>query len=198
MASRPSALNVLLLSTDPDLQAQLKQDLKEASVTVAKDWSAGARAPGKHPFDIVILETKRNVSSEVGDVQRAIDPLRTVILAGPRSVLRHVSGAVQAVARRNGHLGSATGHGGPNLEDFIETKFGEFVKGMKNSSARDLHPMLIKAVEKPLITLALKETNGNQIQAAQLLGMNRNTLRKKIADLRIPVTRSRAQRTTRA
>jgi two-component system nitrogen regulation response regulator GlnG len=65
---------------------------------------------------------------------------------------------------------------------------------MKTSSARNLHTMLIKAVERPLISLALKETNGNQIQAAQLLGMNRNTLRKKIADLRIPVNRESARR----
>lgn len=49
--------------------------------------------------------------------------------------------------------------------------------------------MLISAVERPLIAHALKETNGNQIQAAQLLGMNRNTLRKKITEFRIPVKR---------
>ena len=37
----------------------------------------------------------------------------------------------------------------------------------------------------PLIDLTLKKTNGNQIRAAQILGINRNTLRKKITDLRI-------------
>ncbi|MGH7231435.1 MAG: helix-turn-helix domain-containing protein, partial [Nitrospiraceae bacterium] len=61
------------------------------------------------------------------------------------------------------------------------------------SSARNLHQMLISAVERPLITLALKETNGNQIQAAQLLGVNRNTLRKKITELRIPVKREKVR-----
>jgi two-component system nitrogen regulation response regulator GlnG len=53
--------------------------------------------------------------------------------------------------------------------------------------------MLIKAVERPLIAHTLKETNGNQIQAAHLLGMNRNTLRKKITELRIPVRRERTR-----
>ena len=91
----------------------------------------------------------------------------------------------------------ANGHGrlshSYRLEDYIESKLGDFVKGMKNGSARNLYPMLIRAVERPLITLALKETNGNQIQAAHLLGMNRNTLRKKITDLRIPIKREKAR-----
>ena len=47
----------------------------------------------------------------------------------------------------------------------------------------------------PLIALALRETNGNQIQAAHLLGMNRNTLRKKITEFGIPVKRGRASQT---
>ena len=55
--------------------------------------------------------------------------------------------------------------------------------------------MLISAVERPLIIFALKETNGNQIQAAHLLGMNRNTLRKKIGELRIPVKREKPSKT---
>jgi two-component system nitrogen regulation response regulator GlnG len=63
---------------------------------------------------------------------------------------------------------------------------------MKSSSARNLHHMLISAVERPLIALVLKETNGNQIKAAHLLGVNRNTLRKKITELRIPVKREKA------
>ena len=77
------------------------------------------------------------------------------------------------------------------LEEIIESKLEEFVKKMRNGSARNLHPMLIAAVERPLIAHALKETNGNQIQAAHLLGMNRNTLRKKITEFRIPVKRQK-------
>ncbi len=83
---------------------------------------------------------------------------------------------------------------GLHLEDYINSKLGEFVKGMRNGSARNLHPMLIAAVERPLIAIALKEMNGNQIQAAHLLGMNRNTLRKKITHLRIPVKRGKARK----
>ena len=80
-----------------------------------------------------------------------------------------------------------------SLESYLEVKTGEFVKGMRNGSARNLHPILIAAVERPLITSALIETRGNQLQAAELLGLNRNTLRKKIVDLRIPLKRTKAK-----
>ena len=45
-------------------------------------------------------------------------------------------------------------------------------------------------MEHPLITAALAATRGNQIRAAELLGLNRNTLRKKIRDLDIQVIRT--------
>ena len=80
-----------------------------------------------------------------------------------------------------------------SLEDYVEWKMGDFVKGMRNGSGRNLHPMLISAIERPLIARALQETKGNQIQAAELLGLNRNTLRKKIHDLHIPVKRERSR-----
>ena len=53
-----------------------------------------------------------------------------------------------------------------------------------------LYDRILREVERPLITLSLSATQGNQIKAAQLLGLNRNTLRKKIKELDIPVSRS--------
>jgi len=54
-----------------------------------------------------------------------------------------------------------------------------------------LHDRVIKEVELPLIALTLSATRGNQLRAAELLGINRNTLRKKIRELDIPVTRGK-------
>jgi DNA-binding protein Fis len=194
MTIRPSLFSILLLSADPDLQTQLKQELKDSTVTVVKDSGSAVRMSVKRRFDAVLVETKRGPLRELNelfDMQRGVDPAHTVILAGPRSVLRQVPVFVQAM--RNGRSLNGTGQD-LGLEDYIESKLSEFVKGMKNSSAKNLHHMLISAVERPLITLALKETNGNQIQAAHLLGVNRNTLRKKIAELKIPIKREKARK----
>jgi two-component system, NtrC family, nitrogen regulation response regulator GlnG len=53
-----------------------------------------------------------------------------------------------------------------------------------------LYDRILRDVEGPLITAALAATRGNQIRAAELLGLNRNTLRKKIRDHRIRVVRT--------
>ncbi|MDR3494920.1 MAG: nitrogen regulation protein NR(I) [Ancalomicrobiaceae bacterium] len=53
-----------------------------------------------------------------------------------------------------------------------------------------LYHRILREVEYPLISVALAATRGNQIKAAELLGVNRNTLRKKIRDLDIQVIRS--------
>jgi two-component system nitrogen regulation response regulator GlnG len=188
MTIKSSALSILLCCTDQDLQAQIELDLKKATVTAVKDLPSAMRAAAKRDFDAVILETKRGQLNELAEIQRAVDPTRTVIMTGPRSALRQASGIIQALGKDRPSNGAFQGF---CLEDYIESKLGEFVKGMKNGSARNLHPMLIRAVERPLITLVLKETNGNQIQAAHVLGMNRNTLRKKITELRIPVKREK-------
>ena len=187
MTTRSSAFSVLVLTHDQDLQAELKHDFKDATVTVAKDVASVGKA-AKRPFDFVLLEAKRAAMGELSDLQRAIDPVHTVILSAPRERMRQAAGAIRAM--RNAKS-MADGTDRICLEDYIESKLGDFVRGMKNSSGRNLHPILISAVERPLIALALRETNGNQIQAAHLLGMNRNTLRKKISDLRIPVKRER-------
>jgi two-component system nitrogen regulation response regulator GlnG len=54
---------------------------------------------------------------------------------------------------------------------------------------RDIYDRVIAEVERPLIQMTLASTKGNQIKAAAMLGLNRNTLRKKIRDLEIPVVR---------
>jgi two-component system nitrogen regulation response regulator GlnG len=53
----------------------------------------------------------------------------------------------------------------------------------------DIYDRVIAEVERPLIQLTLLATRGNQIKAAAMLGLNRNTLRKKIRDLEVPVVR---------
>lgn len=53
-----------------------------------------------------------------------------------------------------------------------------------------VYQRVLQEVERPLIALSLRATRGNQIKAASLLGLNRNTLRKKIRELQIEVVRA--------
>jgi two-component system nitrogen regulation response regulator GlnG len=76
------------------------------------------------------------------------------------------------------------GHGvGISFENFLEEKLVDLVDRMGGLDRGDIYTMVLHRVEKPLITLVLKKTEGNQVRAAQLLGINRNTLRKKIKEL---------------
>ena len=52
-----------------------------------------------------------------------------------------------------------------------------------------LYDRVIEEIERPLIAMCLNATRGNQVRAARLLGIHRNTLRKKIGELQIPVVR---------
>lgn len=56
-----------------------------------------------------------------------------------------------------------------------------------------LYERVLQEVERPLIKVSLLATGGNQLQAAKILGLNRNTLRKKIRDLNLEVVRGLRQ-----
>jgi len=62
-----------------------------------------------------------------------------------------------------------------------------FAENPDIKTINNLYETIIGEVEKPLISLVLKETGYNQSKAAKTLGINRNTLRKKIQDLKLDV-----------
>ena len=68
------------------------------------------------------------------------------------------------------------------LEEVIERKMHECVRGLRGHTSANLHGLMVGLVEKPLLRAVMRETRGNQVRAAQLLGINRNTLRKKLKD----------------
>jgi len=194
MTLSSSVFSILLLSGDPDIQTQFRQAFKDASMTTAKDAAALPREAAKRSFDAVIIESKPGIQNGSLGLPHHVDPSRTLLITGSKSVLKRASKFMltNARAKATGSSQSAPS----SLEDYVEWKMGDFVKGMRNGSGRNLHPMLISAIERPLITKALQETKGNQIQAAELLGLNRNTLRKKIHELHIPVKRGGGARET--
>src|SRR5258705_1155761 len=88
-------------------------------------------------------------------------------------------------------LGGRVQHGVDNLGGGVEAYLSSHFSGFPNGvPPPGLYHRILKEIEVPLLTAALAATRGNQIRAADLLGLNRNTLRKKIRDLDIQVYRS--------
>ena len=71
------------------------------------------------------------------------------------------------------------------LEKWLDKSIKQYVGAMDEQNNGHLHELIMGGIEKPLVEIVLKETNGNQTQAANILGINRNTLRKKIAEYEI-------------
>lgn len=75
---------------------------------------------------------------------------------------------------------SSADEAGQGLDALIRSR----VEGaLDRDDTGELHSQVLAEVEKPLVATVLRHTDGNQIRAAALLGINRNTLRKKIAEL---------------
>ena len=74
----------------------------------------------------------------------------------------------------------------------MAVKVREYMREFGDVTPRNLHARVLEIIERPLIEAVLDRTNGNQLRAAEILGINRNTLRKKISELGIEVKRSAA------
>ena len=67
-----------------------------------------------------------------------------------------------------------------SIEDVVELKISRFLDQIGTFYPEDVHELIMSKVEKPLLVQILRRVGGNQVQAAKILGINRNTLRKKI------------------
>jgi DNA-binding protein Fis len=191
-ASLPT-YHIVLLTTDPTVHAQVRQIFTDASISIFRNAATFQQESPSQRVDVIIEELP-DPQGPITAWSDHLDFAHTLFIQGSPAVLRQTLSMIQTMVTPSGLHPSKTREG--SLENYLEVKMGEFVKGMRNGSARNLHPILISAVERPLITSALQETRGNQIQAAELLGLNRNTLRKKIVNLHIPLkqTKLRANR----
>ena len=76
------------------------------------------------------------------------------------------------------------------LEDIIEKFVADYYNG-NISTDKDIYEIFLTKMEKPLIQQSLDHFNGNQIKTADYLGLNRNTLKKKITLLGIKINKKR-------
>src|SRR2546421_2523850 len=84
----------------------------------------------------------------------------------------------------------AEARGGEGFSSAVQRHINDYFAAHKGDlPAAGLYDRILREIERPLIVATLGATRGNQIKAAHLLGLNRNTLRKKIRELDIPVGR---------
>ena len=80
------------------------------------------------------------------------------------------------------------------FEEMVKSKLAGLLARMDGYPVHDLYEKVLARVERPLFDLVLQRTGGNQVKAAQLLGLNRNTLRKKLDGLGITARKRRPDR----
>ncbi|MGH8750872.1 MAG: helix-turn-helix domain-containing protein [Burkholderiales bacterium] len=71
------------------------------------------------------------------------------------------------------------------LSRCVRKAIENYFKDMDGEKPRAIYDMVLRCVEKPLLESILHRAKGNQTHAAQMLGLNRNTLRKKMHEHRI-------------
>jgi Fis family transcriptional regulator len=71
------------------------------------------------------------------------------------------------------------------IEDSVRETIEAYLADLGEADPRGLYDMVVQAAEKPLLDVVMRHTQGNQSRAAEWLGINRNTLRRKLLDHRL-------------
>ncbi len=77
-----------------------------------------------------------------------------------------------------------------SLRACVRSNLKDFFTHLEDAETRDLYQRILREVEYPLLELTLKQCDGNQSRAAAMLGINRNTLKKKLDQHQIDPTSS--------
>jgi Fis family transcriptional regulator len=71
------------------------------------------------------------------------------------------------------------------IDDCMRTSVEQYLKDLRGAEPDALHDLFLGAAERPLLEVVLRHAEGNQSKAAEWLGINRNTLRRKLLDHKI-------------
>jgi Fis family transcriptional regulator, factor for inversion stimulation protein len=69
-----------------------------------------------------------------------------------------------------------------HIEECVRESLESYFKDLRGVEPRGMYEMIIKVVERPLFEVVMRQAEGNQSKAAEWLGINRNTLRRKLVD----------------
>jgi Fis family transcriptional regulator len=68
------------------------------------------------------------------------------------------------------------------ISDSVRRALTSYFRDLDGHQPHAIYEMVLNAVEKPMLEVVMKQANGNQTVAAAILGINRNTLRRKLTD----------------
>ncbi|MCX7239989.1 MAG: helix-turn-helix domain-containing protein [Burkholderiales bacterium] len=68
------------------------------------------------------------------------------------------------------------------IEECVRNSLESYFRDLRGTEPTGMHDMMVRVVEKPLLEVVLAQADNNQSRAAQWLGLNRNTLRKKLLE----------------
>lgn len=69
-----------------------------------------------------------------------------------------------------------------HIEECVRDNVESYLRDLRGTEPHGLYEMVMKVVEKPLLDVVMRHAENNQSRAAEWLGMNRNTLRKKLVE----------------
>jgi two-component system, NtrC family, nitrogen regulation response regulator GlnG len=181
-------LNVVTISVPP-LRDRISDvpDLARAFLTRAMKDGLGEKA--LDASGAKELETW----SWPGNVRELENVMRRIAALSPDPIINGDAIRRELSRERAAPVGHSARSESDDLESVARTAIARLFAqaGVSNSPMTDLHETVIAAVERPLFELALRETRGNQIKAAEILGLNRNTLRKRLATLEVDTGKQR-------
>ncbi len=70
----------------------------------------------------------------------------------------------------------------PSIEECVRASLEVYFRDLGGETPSNMYDMLLRLVEKPLLDVVMQQSDNNQSRAAQWLGLNRNTLRKKLLE----------------
>ncbi|UFN50684.1 nitrogen regulation protein NR(I) [Roseomonas sp. OT10] len=125
-----------------------------------------------------------------GNARELENLMRRLAALYPQEVIGEDAVAAELAETETSPAATGEARSPETLEQAVERHLTTFLGAHRDGlPVRDLYERVVSEVERPLIRLALAATRGNQIKAAAMLGLNRNTLRKKIRELELPVVR---------
>jgi Fis family transcriptional regulator, factor for inversion stimulation protein len=68
----------------------------------------------------------------------------------------------------------------PPIDEAVRASLEKYFHSLEGAQPGEVYDMVIKAVERPMLQMIMQRADGNQLRASEILGINRNTLRKKL------------------